>query len=104
MDASQTADQRADRWRHARQSSLSQPLRRTLCAREFVSVAPRRNQHRKRPILPVARSSATRKAIPLGDLKDAAMDIVFKVIPPLTHEQRLRRRASRGWNTQRRLE
>jgi predicted amidohydrolase YtcJ len=27
---------------------------------------------------------------PTGDLKDAAMDIVFKVIPPLTHEQRLR--------------
>jgi predicted amidohydrolase YtcJ len=27
---------------------------------------------------------------PTGDLKDAAMDLVFKVIPPLTHEQRLR--------------
>jgi predicted amidohydrolase YtcJ len=27
---------------------------------------------------------------PTGDLKDAAMDIVYKVIPPLTHEQRLR--------------
>jgi hypothetical protein len=27
---------------------------------------------------------------PTGDLKDAAMDIVFKVIPPLTHERRLR--------------
>ena len=27
---------------------------------------------------------------PAGDLKDAAMDLVFKVIPPLTHEQRLR--------------
>ena len=27
---------------------------------------------------------------PTGDLKDAAMDIVFKVIPPLSHEQRLR--------------
>ena len=27
---------------------------------------------------------------PTGDLKDAATDIVFKVIPPLSHEQRLR--------------
>jgi predicted amidohydrolase YtcJ len=27
---------------------------------------------------------------PTGDLKDAAMDLVFKVIPPRTHEQRLR--------------
>jgi predicted amidohydrolase YtcJ len=27
---------------------------------------------------------------PTGDLKDAAMDLVFKVIPPLSHEQRLR--------------
>jgi predicted amidohydrolase YtcJ len=27
---------------------------------------------------------------PTGDLKDAAMDLVFKVIPPVTHEQRLR--------------
>jgi predicted amidohydrolase YtcJ len=27
---------------------------------------------------------------PTGDLKDAAMDLMFKVIPPLTHEQRLR--------------
>ena len=30
------------------------------------------------------------QANPTGDLKDAAMDIVYKVIPPLTHEQRLR--------------
>jgi predicted amidohydrolase YtcJ len=27
---------------------------------------------------------------PTGDLKDAAMDLVFKVIPPRSHEQRLR--------------
>jgi predicted amidohydrolase YtcJ len=27
---------------------------------------------------------------PTGDLKDAAMDLVFKVIPPLPHEQRVR--------------
>jgi predicted amidohydrolase YtcJ len=27
---------------------------------------------------------------PTGDLKDAAMDLVFKMIPPLSHEQRLR--------------
>jgi predicted amidohydrolase YtcJ len=27
---------------------------------------------------------------PTGDLKDAATDLVFKVIPPLSHEQRLR--------------
>jgi predicted amidohydrolase YtcJ len=27
---------------------------------------------------------------PTGDLKDAATDIVFKVIPPISHEQRLR--------------
>lgn len=27
---------------------------------------------------------------PTGDLKDAAMDLVAKVIPPLTHEQRMR--------------
>ena len=27
---------------------------------------------------------------PTGDLKDSAMDLVFKVIPPLSHEQRLR--------------
>ncbi|MGA8492407.1 MAG: amidohydrolase [Terriglobales bacterium] len=27
---------------------------------------------------------------PTGDLKDAAMDLAFKVIPPLSHEQRLR--------------
>ena len=27
---------------------------------------------------------------PTGDLKDAATDIVFKVVPPLSHEQRLR--------------
>jgi len=30
------------------------------------------------------------KGNPTGDLKDAAMDLVSKVIPPLSHEQRLR--------------
>src|SRR5579863_8466457 len=30
------------------------------------------------------------KGNPAGDLKDAAMDLVYKVVPPLSHDQRLR--------------
>ena len=48
------------------------------------------------PDPPAARSSATRTAIPTGVLKDAAMDLVQRVIPKTTVERRLQRGQERA--------
>ena len=66
-----------------------EPLRRPLGAGEFgrLRLAGMTAQTPDPPGGTIVRDA---QGNPTGDLKDAAMDLVFKVIPPLSHEQRLR--------------